>query len=66
MSELSQSVKLENVKLENVKLATWGETIKNLISFQFFENHSEFLAGVIVGSIMTMSGFKYRNYSPFL
>lgn len=61
MSELSQSV-----KLEDVKLVTWGETIKNVISFQFFENYSEFVAGVIVGSVMTMSGFHFRNYRPFL
>jgi hypothetical protein len=55
---------LQSVKLEDLKLATWGETIKNIISFRFFENHSEFIVGVIVGSIM--SGVHFRNYRPFI
>ena len=55
---------LQSVKLEDLTLATWGETIKNIISFRFFENHSEFIVGVIVGSIM--SGVHFRNYRPFI
>ena len=61
MSDISQSV-----KMEDVKLATFGETIRNIISFQFFENNSEFIAGVIFGSIMTMSAFQFRNYRHFI
>ena len=54
MSDVMQSVKLENA-------VSWTDTLKTATGFRFFKRHSEFIFGVIIGSAMTASGFKFRH-----
>jgi hypothetical protein len=54
MSDVMQSVKLENA-------VSWTDTLKTATGFRFFARHSEFIFGVIIGSAMTASGFKFRH-----
>ena len=60
MSDVAQFV-----KLENDTRVSWSETLKTMTGFRFFARHSEFILGVIVGSTMTVSGFRFHNYRPF-
>ena len=60
MSDIGQSL-----KLENDTRVTWSETLKTMTGFRFFARHSEFILGVIVGSTMTASGFRFHNYRLF-
>jgi hypothetical protein len=54
MSDVMQSVKLENA-------VSWTDTLKTATGFRFFKRHSEFIFGVIIGSAMTVYGFKFRH-----
>jgi len=56
MSDVQQTIKLEN---------SWGETLKTTTGFRFFARHTEFILGVVFGSVMTFSSFHVRNYRIF-
>jgi len=50
---------MQSVKLENA--VSWTDTLKTATGFRFFKRHSEFIFGVIIGSAMTVYGFKFRH-----